>query len=176
MDHSPQYDDPQYLDALHHLVEDERVRALGLCNFDTQHMEKALAHGVEIHSNQVQVRSLLFQLTASQLRICCERRLTKTVLFDRFPAHRENGRSVFEAKHQTLDVRDFGMSTHCPDLDCTFFLLTFVPSAPVWWVPLRQMAREARTGFVRPINHPKSTQGEYSDSRNTGSKPMAVLR
>lgn len=52
---SPQYEDPQYLEALQYLIEDERVRALGLCNFDTQHMENALAHEVKVHSNQVQV-------------------------------------------------------------------------------------------------------------------------
>jgi len=54
---SCQYEDLQYLDALQYLAEDERVRALGLCNFDTQHMEKTLAHGVKVDSNQVQVNT-----------------------------------------------------------------------------------------------------------------------
>ncbi|KAK7967279.1 uncharacterized protein PG986_001556 [Apiospora aurea] len=48
------YHDPQYLDALRYLAEDERVGALGLCNFDTQHMEKVLQNGIKVHSNQVQ--------------------------------------------------------------------------------------------------------------------------
>jgi hypothetical protein len=73
-----QYEDPQYLDALQYLVEDERVRALGLCNFDTQHMEKALAHGVEIHSNQVQVTSIPPRYRKRLMPVpCCECQLTK---------------------------------------------------------------------------------------------------
>jgi diketogulonate reductase-like aldo/keto reductase len=76
-----QYEDPQYLDALQYLAEDERVRALGLCNFDTQHMEKALAHGVKIHSNQVQVTSLPSRHDRKRLMCvlaCCEFQLTKS--------------------------------------------------------------------------------------------------
>ncbi|KAK8004312.1 hypothetical protein PG989_004031 [Apiospora arundinis] len=48
------YNDPQYLDALHYLAEDDRVGSLGLCNFDTEHMEKVIRSGVTICSNQVQ--------------------------------------------------------------------------------------------------------------------------
>ncbi|KAK8032388.1 hypothetical protein PG990_002122 [Apiospora arundinis] len=48
------YNDPQYLDALRYLAEDDRVGALGLCNFDTEHMEKVIQSGVTICSNQVQ--------------------------------------------------------------------------------------------------------------------------
>ncbi|KAI1877717.1 hypothetical protein JX265_003725 [Neoarthrinium moseri] len=40
------YADPQYLDALRYLAEDERVSALGLCNFDTEHLEAALSNGI----------------------------------------------------------------------------------------------------------------------------------
>ncbi|KAK8857055.1 NADP-dependent oxidoreductase domain-containing protein [Apiospora arundinis] len=48
------YHDPQYLDALRYLAEDDRVGSLGLCNFDTEHMEKVIQTGVTICSNQVQ--------------------------------------------------------------------------------------------------------------------------
>ena len=48
------YEDPAYLDALAYLSEDERVGALGLCNFDTEHMERVVKSGVQVHSNQVQ--------------------------------------------------------------------------------------------------------------------------
>ncbi|KAH7034593.1 aldo/keto reductase [Microdochium trichocladiopsis] len=48
------YNDPTYLDAIRYIAEDKRVAALGLCNFDTEHMEKCLQQGVKIHSNQVQ--------------------------------------------------------------------------------------------------------------------------
>ncbi|KAK8111036.1 uncharacterized protein PG998_007493 [Apiospora kogelbergensis] len=48
------YNDPQYLDALRYLADDERVGALGLCNFDTEHMENVIQNGVTICSNQVQ--------------------------------------------------------------------------------------------------------------------------
>ncbi|OHF01956.1 aldo/keto reductase [Colletotrichum orchidophilum] len=48
------YEDPQYVDALRFLEEDPRVKTLGLCNFDTEHLEVAINQGVKIHSNQVQ--------------------------------------------------------------------------------------------------------------------------
>jgi len=50
-----QYDDPQYIDALRLLSEDKRIGTLGLCNFDTKHMDNILANGIKIYSNQVQV-------------------------------------------------------------------------------------------------------------------------
>lgn len=49
------YDDPHYVEALRYLQEDDRLSALGLCNFDTEHMEVVLQNGIEIVSNQVQV-------------------------------------------------------------------------------------------------------------------------
>ena len=35
-------------------MEDERVDAVGLCNFNTAHLEKAIHHGLRIWTNQVQ--------------------------------------------------------------------------------------------------------------------------
>lgn len=50
-----QYDDPQYIEALHFLQEDPRIKLLGLCNFDTQRMQEILDAGINIVTNQVQV-------------------------------------------------------------------------------------------------------------------------
>lgn len=56
-----QYDNPQYLDALRYLAEDERVTNLGLCNFDTEHLEAVLSNDIQIQSNQIQVRRELIE-------------------------------------------------------------------------------------------------------------------
>jgi aryl-alcohol dehydrogenase-like predicted oxidoreductase len=51
------YDDANYLDALVHLSElrDEgKIRHLGLTNFDTEHLDTIVNHGMRIVSNQVQ--------------------------------------------------------------------------------------------------------------------------
>ncbi|KAL3454975.1 NADP-dependent oxidoreductase domain-containing protein [Aspergillus heterothallicus] len=48
------YDDEQYIQALQYLQADPRVKQLGLCNFDTEHMAKVVESGVKIASNQVQ--------------------------------------------------------------------------------------------------------------------------
>ena len=53
-----QYDDPQYIEALRLLQNDERVRLLGLCNFDTARMQEILEAGIHVVTNQVQVRVL----------------------------------------------------------------------------------------------------------------------
>ncbi|KAF4964599.1 hypothetical protein FSARC_7505 [Fusarium sarcochroum] len=48
------WDNEQYLTALRYLSEDQRVSKIGLCNFDTEHLEQVLDGGVKIHTNQVQ--------------------------------------------------------------------------------------------------------------------------
>lgn len=48
------YANPQYLEALQYIQEDPRVRLIGLCNFDTHHMEQVILAGIKIHTNQVQ--------------------------------------------------------------------------------------------------------------------------
>lgn len=48
------YSDVQYLTALKYIQEDPRVHMLGLCNFDTEHMQTVLDAGISIHTNQVQ--------------------------------------------------------------------------------------------------------------------------
>ena len=54
-----QYDNPQYIDALRFISEDGRVGSIGLCNFDTEHLEAVLESGIAVHTNQVQVRNSL---------------------------------------------------------------------------------------------------------------------
>ncbi|CVK96171.1 related to protein priB [Fusarium mangiferae] len=46
------WDSPQYIDALQYLAEDERVARIGLCNFDTKHLERVIESGVKIFTNQ----------------------------------------------------------------------------------------------------------------------------
>ncbi|KAF4335807.1 hypothetical protein FBEOM_10333 [Fusarium beomiforme] len=48
------WDNPQYIDALQYLASDKRVARIGLCNFDTEHLEKVVQSGVKIYTNQVQ--------------------------------------------------------------------------------------------------------------------------
>lgn len=50
-----QYNNSQYIRALQFLQDDERVAALGLCNFDTKRMEEVISVGVKVATNQVQV-------------------------------------------------------------------------------------------------------------------------
>ncbi|KAL4972488.1 NADP-dependent oxidoreductase domain-containing protein [Aspergillus desertorum] len=52
--HWQDYNDPQYIQALHYLQSDPRVSNLGLCNFDTEHMQNVLDAGIKIATNQVQ--------------------------------------------------------------------------------------------------------------------------
>lgn len=52
--HWQHYDDPQYIQALQILQEDQRVRHLGLCNFDTARLQEVIDSDVEVVTNQVQ--------------------------------------------------------------------------------------------------------------------------
>ncbi|ENH64123.1 hypothetical protein FOC1_g10004391 [Fusarium oxysporum f. sp. cubense race 1] len=48
------WDNPQYIGALQYLGEDIRVARIGLCNFDTEHLERVVESGIKIYTNQVQ--------------------------------------------------------------------------------------------------------------------------
>ncbi|KAK8113189.1 hypothetical protein PG984_013715 [Apiospora sp. TS-2023a] len=78
--HWQNYNDPQYLDALRYLAEDERVGALGLCNFDTEHMEKVIENGVKVHSNQVQF-SLIDSRPTVQMGELCQKHDIKLLTY-----------------------------------------------------------------------------------------------
>lgn len=68
--HWQDYNDVQYLDALKFIAEDERVPSLGLCNFDTEHLEKVIDAGIKIHTNQVQFSLVDSRPTASMGPVC----------------------------------------------------------------------------------------------------------
>ncbi|KAK2060662.1 aldo/keto reductase [Colletotrichum caudatum] len=64
------YNDPQYLEALRFLEEDPRITNLGLCNFDTEHLEAAVAHGIKVRTNQVQFSLIDSRPTVKMVKIC----------------------------------------------------------------------------------------------------------
>jgi aryl-alcohol dehydrogenase-like predicted oxidoreductase/enamine deaminase RidA (YjgF/YER057c/UK114 family) len=73
--HTWRYCDPSWLDALFYLQElkDEGlIRALGVTNFDSAHLQMALESGIDIVSNQVSF-SLIDQRAAGALAGVCDR-------------------------------------------------------------------------------------------------------
>ncbi|KAJ4331593.1 hypothetical protein N0V87_009045 [Didymella glomerata] len=52
--HWQDYNDHQYIQVLHILREDERVRHLGLCNFDTLRLQEVIDNNIDVVTNQVQ--------------------------------------------------------------------------------------------------------------------------
>lgn len=64
-----QYDDKQYIEALRLLQTDERIRFLGLCNFDTLRLKEILESGIQIVTNQVQVHGAVISLSRSLMCI-----------------------------------------------------------------------------------------------------------
>ncbi|CZR56604.1 uncharacterized protein PAC_06493 [Phialocephala subalpina] len=52
--HWQDYNDHQYVEAAKLIEQDARVDNLGVCNFDTKHMDEIIESGVKIVSNQVQ--------------------------------------------------------------------------------------------------------------------------
>ncbi|KAL4749404.1 hypothetical protein BDW72DRAFT_214079 [Aspergillus terricola var. indicus] len=66
------YEDNQYITALQHLQQDPRVQLLGLCNFDTEHMQRVVESGVKIVSNQVQLSLIDSRPTVKMARLCSE--------------------------------------------------------------------------------------------------------
>lgn len=52
--HWQDYNDHQYIQALQILQGDERVRYLGLCNFDTARLEEVIDSNIDVVTNQVQ--------------------------------------------------------------------------------------------------------------------------
>ncbi|KAG9191315.1 hypothetical protein G6011_09403 [Alternaria panax] len=52
--HWQDYNDHQYIEALRLLQQDERVRNLGLCNFDTARLQEVIDNNIDVVTNQVQ--------------------------------------------------------------------------------------------------------------------------
>ncbi|KAF5678542.1 priB-like protein [Fusarium denticulatum] len=74
------WDNPQYIEALQHLAEDERVARIGLCNFDTEHLERVVESGVKIHTNQVQF-SLVDSRPTFKMADACSRHDIKLLTY-----------------------------------------------------------------------------------------------
>ncbi|KAH7007475.1 NADP-dependent oxidoreductase domain-containing protein [Ilyonectria destructans] len=74
------YDDKNYIDALRYLAEDERVNMVGLCNFDTKHLEEVLDSGVTVHTNQIQF-SLIDSRPTVQMGQVCEKHDIKLLTY-----------------------------------------------------------------------------------------------
>ncbi|KAH6974349.1 NADP-dependent oxidoreductase domain-containing protein [Ilyonectria sp. MPI-CAGE-AT-0026] len=74
------YDDKNYIDALRYLAEDERVNMVGLCNFDTKHLEEVLDSGITVHTNQIQF-SLIDSRPTVQMGQVCEKHDIKLLTY-----------------------------------------------------------------------------------------------
>ncbi|KAF4950043.1 hypothetical protein FGADI_8489 [Fusarium gaditjirri] len=64
------WDNPQYIEALQYLAEDKRVARIGLCNFDTEHLERVVESGVKIYANQVQFSLIDSRPTVKMVDAC----------------------------------------------------------------------------------------------------------
>jgi aryl-alcohol dehydrogenase-like predicted oxidoreductase len=72
------YGNDQYLAALENLVQLQQsgvIKHLGLTNFDTEHMERILDHGIEIVSNQVQYSLIDRRPEVRMAPLCQERQV-----------------------------------------------------------------------------------------------------
>ncbi|KAF5579103.1 hypothetical protein FPCIR_11243 [Fusarium pseudocircinatum] len=74
------WDNPQYIEALQYLAEDERVARIGLCNFDTEHLERVVQSGIKIHTNQVQF-SLIDSRPTFKMADACSRHGIKLLTY-----------------------------------------------------------------------------------------------
>ncbi|RSL98231.1 hypothetical protein CEP52_010438 [Fusarium oligoseptatum] len=74
------WDDPGYLDALRYLQEDRRVGMIGLCNFNTEHLLRAIESGVHVHTNQVQF-SLIDSRPVEKMGEACKRHGVKLLTY-----------------------------------------------------------------------------------------------
>ncbi|KAF7558429.1 hypothetical protein G7046_g5726 [Stylonectria norvegica] len=64
------YENPQYIEALRYLAEDDRVAMIGLCNFDTEHLQVVIDNGINIHANQVQFSLIDSRPTVLMGEVC----------------------------------------------------------------------------------------------------------
>ncbi|KAM0513309.1 hypothetical protein ACHAPE_007961 [Trichoderma viride] len=74
------YENPDYLQALQFLAEDSRVAAVGLCNFDTEHLLNVVKSGIKIHTNQVQF-SLVDSRPVFEMGSACEKHDIKLLTY-----------------------------------------------------------------------------------------------
>ena len=72
------YKDTSFLDALTYLyqLQDEgKIRHLGLTNFDTEHLNSVLDHGIKVVSNQVQFSLIDRRPEVQMIQVCQERNI-----------------------------------------------------------------------------------------------------
>ena len=72
------YEDTSFLDALTYLyqLQDEgKIRHLGLTNFDTEHLNSILDHGIKVVSNQVQFSVIDRRPEVQMMQVCQERNI-----------------------------------------------------------------------------------------------------
>lgn len=78
--HWQDYNDRQYIRTLQLLQQDERVRYLGLCNFDTDRLHQVIESGVDIVTNQVQF-SLIDARPRFRMDVVCEKYNVKLLTY-----------------------------------------------------------------------------------------------
>ncbi|KAJ5261191.1 hypothetical protein N7478_011786 [Penicillium angulare] len=71
--HWQHYEDSSYIQALKYIQEDTRVKNLGLCNFDTEHMQKVIDSGVKF--------SLIDSRPTVRMAELCERHDVKLLTY-----------------------------------------------------------------------------------------------
>lgn len=96
------YHDHQYVEAAKLIEQDSRVDNLGLCNFDTEHMDEIIDSGVKVVSNQVQVSY------ESLIRHTNKRMTGVAVLVNRSPTNVQDGGKLSETQRETPHLRVFG--------------------------------------------------------------------
>jgi aryl-alcohol dehydrogenase-like predicted oxidoreductase len=113
------YNDTRYLDALHHLsklCDEEKIKHIGLTNFDTQRMEIMVEHGFKLVSNQVQY-SVLDQRPQVKMTPFCQKHqiklLTYGTLLGGFLSEKYLGRS--EPTRAVLDTLSLQKYKHMID-------------------------------------------------------------
>ncbi|KKF96270.1 General stress protein 69 [Ceratocystis platani] len=73
--HWQDYSNPSCISAMKLLAADSRVKALGLCNFDTSNMAAILAAGVPIVSNQIQFSLIDSRPTFAMAEVCTRQKV-----------------------------------------------------------------------------------------------------
>jgi aryl-alcohol dehydrogenase-like predicted oxidoreductase len=69
------YADGRYLDALTHLAhlrDEDKIRHLALTNFDTEHLQRIVDHGISVVSNQVQYSLIDLRPEVRMVQFCQE--------------------------------------------------------------------------------------------------------
>ncbi|KAM0258950.1 hypothetical protein ACHAQJ_003606 [Trichoderma viride] len=74
------YENRDYLNALRFLTEDDRVKSVGLCNFDTEHLLDVVESGIKVYTNQIQF-SLVDSRPVFEMGSACEKHDIKLLTY-----------------------------------------------------------------------------------------------